>query len=83
MSPDAIAVARAGGMRVLTWNVDSNDYLKLAPEKLVANVMGAVKPGSVILLHDGGGDRAGTVAALRPLIRALKAQGYSFATPVG
>ena len=32
-------------------------------------------------MHDGGGDRSGTVAALRPLIRALKAEGYRFSTP--
>ncbi|MGI9023637.1 MAG: polysaccharide deacetylase family protein [Acidimicrobiales bacterium] len=82
LSADAIAVAHEAGMRVLTWNVDSEDYNKPSPERIVSNVMGAVKPGSVVLLHDGGGDRAGTVAALRPLIKALRAQGYSFATPV-
>lgn len=81
LSPQAIAAAQRAGMRVLTWNVDSDDYRKLAADKLLAKVMSAVKPGGVILLHDGGGDRTETVAALRPLIRALKAQGYTFATP--
>ena len=33
--------------------------------------------GSIILLHDGGGDRSHTVAALGPLIDALRAHGYS------
>jgi len=40
-----------------------------------------VGPGSVILLHDGGGDRSETVSALRPIIQALKAEGYGFTTP--
>jgi len=81
VSPDAIAVAHAAGMRVLLWNVDSQDYNKPSPEKILSNVMTTVKPGSVVLMHDGGGDRSHTVTALRPMIRALKAQGYTFATP--
>ena len=39
-----------------------------------------VKPqfrGSIILLHDGGGDRSATVAALPVLIDALRAHGYA------
>ncbi|MDQ6797873.1 MAG: polysaccharide deacetylase family protein [Actinomycetota bacterium] len=82
ISPDAIAVAHAAGMRVLTWNVDSQDYNKPSPEKILSNVMTTVKPGSVVLMHDGGGDRSRTVAALRPMIRALKAQVYTFATTI-
>ncbi|HTQ08920.1 MAG TPA: glycosyltransferase [Fimbriimonadaceae bacterium] len=34
--------------------------------------------GNVILLHDGGGDRSATIAALNILIPTLKAKGYSF-----
>jgi len=81
ISPDAIAVTHAVGMRVLAWNVDSQDYNKPSAAKIQSKVMTTVKPGSVVLMHDGGGDRSHTVAALRPLIRALKAQGYTFATP--
>ncbi|MEN3314684.1 MAG: peptidoglycan-N-acetylglucosamine deacetylase [Acidimicrobiaceae bacterium] len=81
LSPGVIAVAQASGMRVLTWNVDSQDYRRPTVDRIVANVMGAVRPGSVVLMHDGGGDRSRTAAALRPLIAALRAQGYSFATP--
>jgi hypothetical protein len=40
-----------------------------------------VKPGSVILLHDGGGVRSNTVAALPGLITQLRAAGYNFRTP--
>ncbi len=81
LSPDAIAVSHDNGMRVLTWNVDSQDYNKPSPAKIQSNVLTTVKPGSVVLMHDGGGDRANTVAALRPIIQALKAQGYRFVTP--
>jgi len=81
LSPDAIAVSHANGMRVLTWNVDSQDYNKPSAAKIQSNVLTTVKPGSVVLMHDGGGDRANTVAALRPIIQALKAAGYRFITP--
>ncbi|QYO64351.1 hypothetical protein [Leptolyngbya sp. 7M] len=39
-----------------------------------------VQPGGIVLLHDGGGDRSKTVAALPTIIRSLKAQGYRFVT---
>jgi hypothetical protein len=40
-----------------------------------------VRPGSIILFHDGGGDRSQTVAAVTALINSLRAAGYSFGTP--
>jgi peptidoglycan/xylan/chitin deacetylase (PgdA/CDA1 family) len=39
-----------------------------------------VKPGAVILMHDGGGERTQTIEALPAIIRELKAQGYTFVT---
>jgi peptidoglycan/xylan/chitin deacetylase (PgdA/CDA1 family) len=44
-------------------------------------VMAQVRPGAIILLHDGGGDRTQTLSALPEIIARLKAQGYSFTTP--
>jgi len=40
----------------------------------------ATRPGSIINLHDGGGDRAQTVAAVPAIIKALKKRGFAFAT---
>ena len=81
VSPEVVDVAHSLHLRVLGWTVDSADYLKSPPDVLVRRVMSAMRPGAVVLLHDGGGDRANTVAAVRPLIRALKAEGYAFSTP--
>jgi cellulose synthase/poly-beta-1,6-N-acetylglucosamine synthase-like glycosyltransferase/spore germination protein YaaH/peptidoglycan/xylan/chitin deacetylase (PgdA/CDA1 family) len=36
--------------------------------------------GNIILLHDGGGDRSHTVAALPRIIEGLRAKGYEFVT---
>lgn len=83
LNGDVIAVAHKLDLRVLGWAVDPSDYLKPPADRLVAKVVGAVKPGSVVLLHDGGmgQDRSQTVAALPVIIEQLKAQGYSFVVP--
>jgi peptidoglycan/xylan/chitin deacetylase (PgdA/CDA1 family) len=81
LSPDVIATAQARGLRVLTWSVDPTDYLMPPPDVLLARILSHVRPGAVILLHDGGGFRANTVAVLPPVIDALIAQGYRFTTP--
>jgi peptidoglycan/xylan/chitin deacetylase (PgdA/CDA1 family) len=81
LSPDVIATAHARGLRVLTWSLDPSDYLMPPPPVLLARILSQVRPGAVILLHDGGGFRANTVAILTPLIDSLEAQGYRFRTP--
>jgi peptidoglycan-N-acetylglucosamine deacetylase len=69
------------GMRVATWNVDPNDWKNPTSKAITSYVVKHVRPGSIILLHDGGGqNRANTVAALPEIIRALKKQGYRFVT---
>ena len=61
-------------------NIDPKDYEKPGPEKIVSRIDQDLSKGHVILLHDGGGDRAQTVQALPMIIRDLKAKGYQFVT---
>lgn len=67
------------GLGTVLWTVDPRDWGRgqsaAAIEKAVVN---ATRSGSVILLHDGGGDRSQTIAALPKIIRRLKASGYEF-----
>jgi peptidoglycan/xylan/chitin deacetylase (PgdA/CDA1 family) len=81
LSKSVIEIAHQRGLRVLYWTVDSEDYLRPAPGVLLQRILAGVRPGAIILMHDGGGDRSHTVAILRPLIDTLRAQGYSFTTP--
>jgi peptidoglycan/xylan/chitin deacetylase (PgdA/CDA1 family) len=76
-----VTAATTRNMRMLGWSVDPSDFRGPAPEVIQQRVMEKVKPGSVILLHDGGGIRSKTVAALPGLITQLKAAGYGFRTP--
>lgn len=62
------------------WDVNPTDYKAPSAEAIATSVLNQVKPGSIVLLHDGGGKRDKTVAATDMIIRALKDQGYRFET---
>ncbi|SOB78883.1 polysaccharide deacetylase family protein [Streptomyces sp. 1331.2] len=72
--------AAALGKQVVLWSVDPADWSRPGTAAIRSRVLNGVRPGSVILLHDGGGDRSQTVAALPAIISTLKARGYGFAT---
>lgn len=65
---------------ITMWTADSIDYSRPGIERLINNVMKEVKPGGMVLMHDGGGDRSQTVAALPKVIDKLRNQGYKFVT---
>lgn len=80
---DAIdAMARAEGMRTVLWDLSLEHYVDHVPvAKGVAKLVDAVRPGSIILAHDGGkADRSRTMQALPLLLSLLKARGYRFVT---
>ncbi|HUA12872.1 MAG TPA: polysaccharide deacetylase family protein [Solirubrobacteraceae bacterium] len=62
-------------MLMVLWTVDTNDYQLPGVRTIVSRVLAGAKPGAIILLHDGGGDRAETVAALPAIIRGLRKRG--------
>ena len=65
----------------LDWSVDPRDWARPGVAAIVTNIMKHTRTGSIILEHDGGGDRAETVAALTVAIPELLAAGYRFRTP--
>lgn len=80
-SPEVEAMVRAAGMTPLKWTVDPRDWERPPAHLIVGRVLLDARPGSVILLHDGGGDRRETVAALQSLLVALPRLGLTFAEP--
>jgi len=71
-----VETARVNGMRVVNWDVDPRDYLDRATAKGIAKqVLGGVRSGSIVLLHDGGGDQSATVKALPMIIRGIRKMG--------
>lgn len=61
------------------WSSDSKDWYASA-NSIKNNVLKSAKPGRIVLLHDGGGNRIETVKALPEIIAELKKQGYRFVT---
>lgn len=64
------------GQRHILWTVDPRDWSRPGTWTIVNRVLNNVEAGSRILLHDGGGDRSQTVAAVDLLIPRLRARGY-------
>ena len=80
-----MAIANDLGYRIAGLEIDTKDWFETDPQKIVANALSALerKNGRIILLHDAGGDRASTIAALGPLIDSLRARGYEPTTVAG
>lgn len=66
------------GMTTVLWNADTSDWARPGQDVIEAAVAGQAAPGSIVLFHDGGGDRSQTVAALPGIMERLCGQGYRF-----
>lgn len=73
-------ISKKLGMNQITWSVVPEDYNKPGSSVIVNRVLQQAENGSVILLHDGGGDRTQTVQALGPIIEGLQQKGYRLVT---
>ena len=67
-------------MTTVIWDVDPRDWSTPGTDAIYSRVVSATRPGSIILMHDGGGNRAETVAALPHIIKTLRSRGYHFVT---
>jgi Predicted xylanase/chitin deacetylase len=67
-------------MTTVLWSVDTVDWSRPGVQSIVNTALNNAHDGSIILLHDGGGDRSETVAALPSIIKGLQARHYQLAT---
>jgi peptidoglycan/xylan/chitin deacetylase (PgdA/CDA1 family) len=75
-SDAVVSMASGEGMRVVLWSVDPKDWQAgVRPRQIVTRVLHAVRPGSIVLLHDGGGNRSATVKALPRIISGIRRMG--------
>jgi peptidoglycan/xylan/chitin deacetylase (PgdA/CDA1 family) len=75
-----LKLLRGYHMLMVLWSVDTDDWERPGVKGIVGAALQGAKPGAIILLHDGGGDRSQTVAALPRIIRALRRRGYRLVT---
>jgi len=68
------------GMHPVRWTDDPSDWRRPGAGAIVDRVLAGATTHTVVLLHDGGGDRSETVAALPGIIDGLRARGYAFTT---
>src|SRR5713226_3957101 len=79
-----LPLAQDMGYLIVGQRIDPDDWSlrggknPLPAKDIVASVLRQADKGNIILLHDGGGERAQTVAALPQIIDALRERGYQF-----
>ncbi|HMT04504.1 MAG TPA: polysaccharide deacetylase family protein [Solirubrobacterales bacterium] len=71
---------RANRMKTVNWDVDTSDWKLPGAASISSTIVHRVRPGSIVLMHDGGGPRSGTVAALDSAITGLRRRGYRLVT---
>jgi peptidoglycan/xylan/chitin deacetylase (PgdA/CDA1 family) len=78
-SPEILSWLGEGnhGTMVL-WDVDANDWALPGADAIARAVLDQARPGSIALMHDGGGDRSQTAEALPAIIEGLLDQDYRF-----
>jgi peptidoglycan/xylan/chitin deacetylase (PgdA/CDA1 family) len=67
-------------MLTVLWSIDSEDYTRPGVAGIVHNVVSRARPGSIVLMHDAGGERSETIAALPAIVSTLRKRGYRFVT---
>ncbi len=73
-------VLRAQHMLMVLWSADTSDYERPGVAKIIYTAVSGGGPGAIILMHDGGGDRSETVAALPRIIVRLRQRGLRLVT---
>jgi peptidoglycan/xylan/chitin deacetylase (PgdA/CDA1 family) len=64
------------GVTTVLWSADTRDWTRPGTETIVQRALLKLSPGTIILMHDGGGDRSQTVEALPRIIQSVQSQGY-------
>jgi peptidoglycan/xylan/chitin deacetylase (PgdA/CDA1 family) len=75
-----ISILQSLRMLMVMWTVDTSDYARPGVSRIWYTALSGARPGAIILMHDGGGDRAETAAALPHIIASLHRRGFKLVT---
>ena len=75
-NPNIFRAAQKLGLKVVGWSVRSLDTRITDPERIVARVLSRLKPGGIILLHDGNIPVERLIPTVKLLLDSLRARGY-------
>ncbi|GJF30437.1 hypothetical protein KNE206_31370 [Kitasatospora sp. NE20-6] len=77
-TPEVMRWLTEADARVVLWDVAPDDWAMPGADFIADTVLAQARPGSVVLLHDGGGDRTQTVEALPAIVEGLLERDYRF-----
>jgi peptidoglycan-N-acetylglucosamine deacetylase len=80
-SPQTVSIAASMGMKSIFWNVDPMDWRKPGVQPIINNVLNHTAQGSIVLMHDGGGDRSQTMTACKTILPNLAGRFTLIALP--
>ena len=72
------SIAAELGKSIVMWDVDPQDWRQPGAGQIARHILSHAYPGAIILMHDGGGGRSQTVAALRTVLAELAARSFTF-----
>ena len=75
---NTVSLSKELGFKTIVWNIDTRDWAHTRTDKIINAVLGNVKSGSIILMHDYIEPPSYTPEALRVIIPELIARGYTF-----
>lgn len=75
-----ISLLKKKKKKMILWDIGPKDFKYVHAYEIVGKVLKKLKPGSIIVLHDGGGDRSVTVEAVNILVKDIREMGYKFVT---
>lgn len=78
VSAALISEARRLGYATIQWDIDTWDWTRPGTGAIYNSVVSKTRPGTIVLEHDGGGNRSETLAALPREIDTLRHRGYQF-----
>ncbi|MFI4992014.1 MAG: polysaccharide deacetylase family protein [Solirubrobacterales bacterium] len=62
---------------MVLWSTDTEDYRQPGVAAIVQSALAGARPGAIILMHDAGGNRSETIAALPAIIQGLRKRGLA------
>ena len=75
-----LKILRRRRMLMVLWSVDTRDYARPGSKRIAYVALSGAIGGAIVLMHDGGGPRQQTVAALPRIIRGLRRRGFHLVT---
>jgi peptidoglycan/xylan/chitin deacetylase (PgdA/CDA1 family) len=77
---DETRICNELGLRSVLWSIDSGDTMPFSTDRIVREVVRRVRPGDIVLMHDGGDRRQRTLDATQRILQQLDGLGYAFVT---